>query len=215
MEEHADLVLLMVHFFYNMDYPEPSMLLHCLTVIVLYGQSRTDIDLDKPTDKLSPHESLTNGSPKDIDKLSSNEYVEGWDGPRLKGNAKTRLVSRKSTVYCSPSSVILHSQMYALGDYYGIDGLKNCALAKFSTAAKLHFSCKEFAEAIYVVYTSTVPQDRGLRDIVMEVFENNPDLLQNPDIEAIGRENSDLAWDVAKVMYGRYTARHQKRVSFN
>jgi hypothetical protein len=206
-EEHVDLVLLMVHFFYNMEYPEPSMSLHYLTVIVSYRQSRTDIDLDEPTDKLSPHESLTNESPKDKDELLRYNYVEGWDGTRLKKNAKTRLASRRSTVYCSPSSVILHSRMYALGDYYGINKLKDYALAKFSTAAKLHFTCKEFAEAIYIVYTSTVPQDRGLRDMVTEVFENNLDLLENPEIEARGREIPDLAWDVAKVMHRQYKAR--------
>ncbi|RLL94481.1 hypothetical protein CFD26_103110 [Aspergillus turcosus] len=76
-----------------------------------------------------------------------------------------------------------HAQMYAQGDYFQIEGLKAKAKERFEKTF-LNSSTKDsFAATVTEVYTSTAEDDRGLRDIVVQLTRNNlPQLRsgQNP-----------------------------------
>jgi hypothetical protein len=59
--------------------------------------------------------------------------------------------------------LIEHARMYAMGDKYGIRGLKDLALRKYDEAY-LHTSAG-FANSIIVAFTSTTDNDMDLRNV--------------------------------------------------
>jgi hypothetical protein len=88
--------------------------------------------------------------------------------------------------------------MYAVADFYGVSGLKELANKKFRDAVRDYWDSNDFAKAVEVVYTTTVPRDCGLRQVVMDVLKNHMGLLNKPAIETVMREIPGLAFDVLK-----------------
>ena len=62
--------------------------------------------------------------------------------------------------------LIDHARMYAMGDKYGISGLKDLALKKYDEA--YDHTCAGLANSIVVAYTSTIDNDTGLRDVIVK-----------------------------------------------
>jgi hypothetical protein len=82
-----------------------------------------------------------------------------------------------------------HAQMYAQGDYFQIEGLNAKAKDRFEkTFLSISTLEKDSSVATVVeVYTSTAEDDRGLRDIVVQLTTNNlPNLRtrENPILSA-------------------------------
>lgn len=102
----------------------------------------------------------------------------------------------------SESHLVLHTQVYALGEKYDISSLKQLAKQKFEMAAACYYDAPELAEAIALVYQSTVDTDRGLRDIVLQLFRRHPQLANTQDIYAVIKETPGLALDLWKVERG-------------
>ncbi|KAM3416586.1 hypothetical protein BST61_g8177 [Cercospora zeina] len=100
------------------------------------------------------------------------------------------------------SHLVLHTQVYALGEKYDIPSLKQLARRKFEMAAACYYDAPELAEAIQLVYQSTVDTDRGLRDIVLQLFRRHPQLANTQDIYAVIKRTPDLALDLWKVERG-------------
>lgn len=67
-----------------------------------------------------------------------------------------------------------HAQMYSVGDYFQIPGLKTTAQRYFRVALGCVWSRYAFYVTVDEVYTSTPASDRGLRDIVGELVMKNP-----------------------------------------
>ena len=85
---------------------------------------------------------------------------------------------------------------------YGIAGLKHLARAKFASQMAIHYTSEEFADAIQDVYETTVDEDRGLRDIVIQTFRENPELAQRKDVEYAVKDTPGLAWELFRVGWG-------------
>lgn len=85
---------------------------------------------------------------------------------------------------------------------YGIAGLKHLARAKFASQMAVHYTSEEFADAIQDVYDSTVDEDRGLRDIVIQTFREYPELVQRKDVEYAVKDTPSLAWELFRVGWG-------------
>ncbi|KAK8208940.1 hypothetical protein M8818_003903 [Zalaria obscura] len=99
----------------------------------------------------------------------------------------------------SQSHLIVHTKMYALGEKYGIPGLKALALVRFEESANIHWRGAEFAEAIPVIYTSTIEQDRGLRDaVVRKTISERTSLLRKVEIETVMKDINQFAYDIVK-----------------
>jgi hypothetical protein len=99
--------------------------------------------------------------------------------------------------------------MYAIADYYEVPGLKNLAERKFQQAAERHWNSTEFGEAVHVVYTTTLAEDRGLRHTVKDILLRHMTLLNKPAIESIMREVPDLAFDMLKGVWQQHGARNE------
>lgn len=72
--------------------------------------------------------------------------------------------------YGGDRPLLVNANMYAIGDKYRIDDLKNLAKRKFSDALEAGWDIVSFPEIIETVYSTTLPSDRGLRDCLTPVL---------------------------------------------
>lgn len=78
--------------------------------------------------------------------------------------------------------LLTNAEIYAAADFYDIPSLKKLAQVKMKKCISTLWEHEEFPGAIKIAYTSTLPKDRGLRDIVLKaVLENFKDLGANVD----------------------------------
>lgn len=73
--------------------------------------------------------------------------------------------------YPSPEgsqALFFHVMVYAIADKYGVDGLMNTALDKFSDTAEHHMTTYDFHSAIRLAWTTTPPQNKRLRINILE-----------------------------------------------
>ncbi|KAF5545449.1 speckle-type POZ [Fusarium phyllophilum] len=138
--------------------------------------------------------------------LSETEYPNavkrrlGWRGQRFVGNRRVKGLVPKLGARIGPSSNLrLFAKVYALGEKYGIPGLKTIALSKFETLVKAYAYTKDFCIAAGEVYTSTIDQDRGMRDVVVKTVEDNVALLNDAAFEALVK-NTELGHDLLMKM---------------
>ena len=112
-----------------------------------------------------------------IPRRHSDKWVLGLIGPSIVG---TRF----------------HAQMYALAEFYSAPELKEAAKQKFASRASVLWRTKDFVNAIKVVYTSTLPSDTGLRDIVINTIASHKELLDFPEVEDVLKMYPDLGFQV-------------------
>ncbi|KAG4275769.1 hypothetical protein FPRO04_08283 [Fusarium proliferatum] len=136
------------------------------------------------------------------EKLSKTEYGDEEKqllesrGHRFVGRRKVKGQVLKLGARIGPSSNLrLFAKVYALGEKYGIPGLKTIAVGKFKTLAKAYAQTEDFKFAAQEVYTSTIDQDRGLRDVVVKTVEENLGLLNHEAFATFAKE-SELGHDV-------------------
>lgn len=94
-----------------------------------------------------------------------------------------------------PGNLHLHAKVYALGEKYGIQPLKDLALRKFESEAQFHLHSDDFLQGIREAYTSTVETDRPLRDAVVAILRSNKELLKKDSVKEVLKETS-LGFDL-------------------
>lgn len=98
--------------------------------------------------------------------------------------------------------LVTHAKVYAIAEKYGIRALKALAKKKFAAQTAYHWDSPEFPLAMQEAYESTIDTDRGLRDIVINMFRAYPEIAQRKDVEAVVRETPGLAWELFRVGWG-------------
>ncbi|KAK7186690.1 BTB/POZ domain-containing protein [Paraphaeosphaeria sporulosa] len=91
-----------------------------------------------------------------------------------------------------------HASMYAIGDQYGVIGLKQLSQEKFRCACLHFWNQSEFVVAAHLVFSTTLDEDKGLRDIVSETISGHMELVNKPEIEVLMTEFSSLAFGLLK-----------------
>ncbi|OXV08566.1 hypothetical protein Egran_03671 [Elaphomyces granulatus] len=86
----------------------------------------------------------------------------------------TALPSGMQTLHIS----CFHTLMYSTADYFQIEGLKSKAMKHFRASFLKEADRESFADAVTKVYSLTIENDRGLRDIVMELTMDNLQALR-------------------------------------
>jgi len=95
------------------------------------------------------------------------------------------------------STMVFDAQVYQIADKYGMEDLKTHSQEKFHNAITTGWSMDDFPLAISIVYESTPEQDRGLRDLAVEVSLQNIDkLLDRDDFRGLLRTTADFAADL-------------------
>ncbi|EME84695.1 uncharacterized protein MYCFIDRAFT_210949 [Pseudocercospora fijiensis CIRAD86] len=147
-----------------------------------HSDRRSSFDFDKPR---SPVRMRAGTPPAEIEEMfSEEEYDDGYESTE------------------DESHLILHAQVYALAEKYDIPSLKYLSKRKFEMAAACYYDAPELADAIEYVYTSTIDQDRGLRDVILQLFRSHPQLANTQDIFSVIKDTPSLALDLWKVERG-------------
>lgn len=92
-----------------------------------------------------------------------------------------------------PPQLLKHSKMYATADKYDVTGLKELAVKYFQVACDGCWDVESFAVTIDHVFCSTLPEDTGLRSIIIDTMSNNMVLMRKAEIRAMVVAHSDLA----------------------
>lgn len=80
--------------------------------------------------------------------------------------------------------------------------LKELVKEKFRDAVRQHWDSNDFAKAVRVVYTTTVPEDRGLHQMVKYVLRIHIELLDKPEIDTVIKDIPNLAYKVFRGIWG-------------
>lgn len=88
--------------------------------------------------------------------------------------------------------------MYAIGDKYGVLGLKELAQAKFKGTCDVVWNSDEFAEAARYVYSSTLEGDKELRNIVRDTIARHSKLIHKMAIRDMLEDHPELMYDLLK-----------------
>lgn len=92
-----------------------------------------------------------------------------------------------------------HSRMYAMGDKYGIPGLKAVALAKLCDLDDLAFSANMVRAAPVIAFNSTPDSDQPLREAIVElidVFHQAPIIRNNKLLQKAISTIPELAYSL-------------------
>jgi hypothetical protein len=95
----------------------------------------------------------------------------------------------------------VHYKVYALGEKYGIHGLKALAVSRFESEGEDDFKVRggngigDFIQVMKEAYTSTAEGDRPLRDAVVRMLKPKTSLFEREDVKEFLKEE-DLAYDL-------------------
>lgn len=103
------------------------------------------------------------------------DYLETETAKLKRQDLKAEDFDRAHTL--NTGILIDHASMYAMGDKYGVCGLKDLALEKYWEACQ-HTSAG-FANSMIVTWTSTMDNDMGLRNVIIRILSNNTDILMS------------------------------------
>lgn len=174
-EDDPQAVKLMLHYLYTLDYPHQQRVQHGFL------------------DDLRNEEFSFTAEP------AAQATMKG-KMDRIKKNTNNRVVDQS----CAPNLVV-HARLYALGEKYGIQGLKALSLKKFEAEAGSFWNSNDFPRAVEEVYRSTLDHDRALRDAVTNVIVKNPQFLDSESAQNVVK-SSDLCFDL--MMAFRKKMRH-------
>ncbi|KLJ09479.1 hypothetical protein EMPG_15095 [Blastomyces silverae] len=123
--------------------------------------------------------------PAEIDILRTERPEGNNNTPTVEGNDDTPTVYAAEATAATteqPYEGLLKTRLYAMGDKYGIEGLRASSRAGFDTwAANVDVieDIDEFPAIIDEVFGSTPSNDRGLRDIAVSLLVDNAEAALN------------------------------------
>jgi len=126
-------------------------------------------------------------------------------------------------LYCSDRAkifpeddVLMDTKLYAIADKYDIEALKAASISH----AKEHTVFAEFCflQRVELIYTSTLPCDRGLRDVVTKLAADSmPNIIdteaEKPLREAVANI-PEFGWDVMAQLAFQVAASKRERLLF-
>lgn len=123
-----------------------------------------------------------------------------FNNRRASGRSQTSVVAppEPSPLATKEPNLVMHARVYAAGERYGIQGLKNLALDKFKIQVTRHWDSSEFSEAIHVVYNLTPTADKGMRECIADTIGWHRRLLDKPEVEVAILEQNGLAYELLK-----------------
>ncbi|KAF2023835.1 hypothetical protein EK21DRAFT_105063 [Setomelanomma holmii] len=89
--------------------------------------------------------------------------------------------------------LLLHSKMYTLGDKYDVIGIKDLATEKFKRACAAFWDNETFAAAAHHAFSTTMGDDKGLRDIVNATVSDHMELIRKPEVRTLMIEFGGLS----------------------
>lgn len=156
-----------------------------------------------PQSPTSPMDSL--GSPDFFDKRPRSPASKRAKTPPLipdDGSDYDSYDEEEEESHPDETRLLLHTQVYALAEKYDIPALKALARQKFEMAVACNYDSPELPDAIEEIYCSTLDTDRGLRDVILELFRSYPVLASTPDMLQVIKDLPSLAMELFKLERG-------------
>ena len=220
-DDDPQAVRLMIHYFYHLDYPHVS--LYDASLEENLPERRETNRMSSPDNAMVPgdglEEPIYDVPSEKIEAEPASEPVDDvWSGLRKKSK-RSKKEKKGPRVSNSPvplwrasspislpgtpineviqePNLVLHAEVYALAEKYGIEGLKYLALEKFGVDSSKHWNTEDFLQAAKVVYTSTIDEDRAMRDVVIKTFHEHKALLSTQLARNFLRDIEGLAYDL-------------------
>ncbi|KAI7908589.1 hypothetical protein M0657_012179 [Pyricularia oryzae] len=104
------------------------------------------------------------------DEKSARKSAAGYESPDVEQDNLAQALRPETFL-------IDHCDVYTLADYLQVNELKVLAASKFRAEAKKHWNHSDFYETIQSIYGTSTPNDRLLRDIVVDVIKEHKELL--------------------------------------
>ncbi|EUC41591.1 hypothetical protein COCMIDRAFT_40241 [Bipolaris oryzae ATCC 44560] len=92
--------------------------------------------------------------------------------------------------------LLVHTKAYEIADKYNIAGLKELSKAKFKKGCEKYWYTNPFRVAAKYAFSTTLEEDKGLRDIVIDTVAQHTILIREPQIQVLMKEFGDLALGV-------------------
>jgi hypothetical protein len=126
-----------------------------------------------------------------------NTHISHEDDQKEEDNiAKNPEETELSDDYIDNCYPVVHVRMYALAEKYDISALKYLALGKFNNAMQQNPPPDRFLDSAEEAYTSTAPEDRGMRDVIIKHFHTHPELLDDERVHETLRRMHSLTYDL-------------------
>lgn len=104
-----------------------------------------------------------------------------------------------STENLTQGTLAEHARMYAMGEKYGVPGLKALAVAKFLAA--IRGTNDGLTAAIMIAYSATPESDRGLRNVIIEILHHYCKVFEDVDeIQEVISALPDLCYGLYRKM---------------
>ncbi|KAF2790359.1 hypothetical protein K505DRAFT_340489 [Melanomma pulvis-pyrius CBS 109.77] len=93
----------------------------------------------------------------------------------------------------SAQDLVTHAELYSLADKYMMQSLKDLCIEKFKMCCHHYYYYSEaLSDAIEAVYENTPGTDLGLRDVVVELLCQKPELLNKDVIKETLKQYNEL-----------------------
>lgn len=88
-------------------------------------------------------------------------------------------------------------RVYALADYFIVEGLKDYALQRFRSKIRQLWVSEKFVDCIRDIYDSTIDPNCKMRQAVVEIVRNNiAELWEKAPFQEVLREGGDFIVDL-------------------
>lgn len=143
--------------------------------------------------------------PKAVDCLVQyfyrQDYQSSSSGPVTEYTRPDKAEGAISSTVLEQSSIddsypIFHVRVYALAEFYNVPALKELALEKFNGVIRDNSHPDRFLDGVEEAYESTIQEDRGLRDAIVNFFYTHSDLLNEERVQEILQKTNSLTYDL-------------------
>ncbi|KAH7091573.1 hypothetical protein FB567DRAFT_558421 [Paraphoma chrysanthemicola] len=99
-------------------------------------------------------------------------------------------------VHGPADQLLLHSKMYEIADKYDVKGLKDLARVKFEGSCATFWDDSLFSAAAHHAFSTTMEDDKGLRDVVSGTISKHMELIRKPEVQALMTEFNGLSMSI-------------------
>lgn len=99
------------------------------------------------------------------------------------------------------SNLTLHARVYALGEFYGVAGLKSLALRRFEEEVGMFWDTESFVQAADIAFTSTPDGDKNLRQVVLGGLLEHRSLLTKETWRDLMKTTDGMAYDFVMFLW--------------
>ncbi|PVI05399.1 hypothetical protein DM02DRAFT_650740 [Periconia macrospinosa] len=91
-------------------------------------------------------------------------------------------------------ALFTHAKVYEISKKYRVRGLEYSAIIKFRRACDIFWHTASFAAVIRYIFANNMGNNQTLRDIIIETILQHQQILEDPEVEEVVKEFSELAY---------------------